>query len=100
MMRFREYPHMSHKEAIVLASKHIGGVVMSAVIILGGTFATLMPSGLVLLSELAVGVIAGLVVLCFILLPLFLPAMIALPGAFGKVFSRNKKEYAIGEKAA
>jgi putative drug exporter of the RND superfamily len=51
---------------------------MSAVIILGGTFATLMPSGMLLLSELAVTVIAGLVVLCFIMLPVFLPATISL----------------------
>ncbi|QAA34380.1 MMPL family transporter [Clostridium manihotivorum] len=90
MMRFKEYPNMSRKEAIVLASKHIGGVVMSAVIILGGTFATLMPSGLVLLAELAVAVIAGLVVLCFILLPIFLPAMVALPSALKNIFTKNK----------
>ncbi|MBK1810023.1 MMPL family transporter [Clostridium sp. YIM B02505] len=100
MMRFKEYPNMSNKEAIVLASKHIGGVVMSAVIILGGTFATLMPSGLVLLSELAVAVIVGLVVLCFILLPIFLPAMIALPSTLTNIFSRNKKELSKDRKVA
>ncbi|MCX7924003.1 MAG: MMPL family transporter [Clostridia bacterium] len=91
MMRFKEYPHMSHKEAIVLASKHIGGVVMSAVIILGGTFATLMPSGFAILVQLAVAVITGLVVLCFILLPVFLPAMIALPSALAKLFPKKKE---------
>lgn len=90
MMRFKEYPHMSPKEAIILASRHIGGVVMSAAIILGGTFATLMPSGLVLMSELGAAVITGLIVLCFILLPVFLPAMIALPEALTNLFSRNK----------
>ena len=35
MMRFKEYPDLSPKEAIVLASKHTGGVIISAVIILG-----------------------------------------------------------------
>ncbi|WP_238882897.1 MMPL family transporter [Clostridium sp. YIM B02551] len=90
MMRLKEYHHMPSKEAIILASKHIGGVIMSAVIILGGTFATLMPSGLVLLSELAVAVIAGLVVLCFILLPVFLPAMITLPGTIKNMFSSKE----------
>ncbi|MDP4085959.1 MAG: MMPL family transporter [Bacillota bacterium] len=84
MMRFKEYPHLSPKEAIVLASRQIGGVIISAVIILGGTFATLMPSGIILLSELAVAVITGLVVLCFILLPIFLPAMIALPDVLAR----------------
>jgi RND superfamily putative drug exporter len=92
MMRFKEYPHLSQKEAMVLASRQIGGVIIAAVIILGGTFATLMPSGLVLLSELAIAVITGLIVLCFVLLPLFLPAMIALPSSFKKLFSRKRED--------
>ncbi|MFC0301195.1 MMPL family transporter [Virgibacillus soli] len=92
MMRFKEYPDMSPKEAIVLASKHIGGVIISAVIILGGTFATLMPAGIVLLTELATAVITGLIVLCFILLPIFLPALIALPESLGKISTRKKDE--------
>jgi putative drug exporter of the RND superfamily len=92
MMRFKEYPHMPAKEAIVLASKQIGGVIIAAVIILGGTFATLMPSGIILLSELAIAVIAGLVILCFILLPIFVPALMALPEALANVFSRKREE--------
>lgn len=92
MMRFKEYPQMPAKEAIVLASKNIGGVITSAVIILGGTFATLMPSGIVLLSELAIAVITGLVLLCFILLPFFVPALMALPDALANLFSGKKKE--------
>lgn len=78
MMRYREYKHLKPKEAIVMASKQIGGVVMSAMLILGGTFATLMPSGMILLAELAVTVITGLILLCFIMLPVFLPAIISL----------------------
>ncbi len=91
MMRYKEYPHLSPKEAIVMASRHIGGVITSAAIILGGTFATLIPSGLTLLAQLAIAVIVGLVVLCFILLPFFLPAMIALPGAITDFFARKGK---------
>lgn len=99
MMRFKEYHHMSQKEAIVLASRHIGGVIIAAVIILGGTFATLMPAGIMVLSQLAVAVITGLIVLCFVLLPIFLPAMIALPEALAKLFSRKKQEgYSLEEK--
>ena len=90
MMRFKEYPELTAKEAIVLASKHTGGVIISAVIILGGTFATLMPAGIVLLTELAIAVITGLIVLCFILLPLFVPALIALPEALKKLVSKEK----------
>jgi putative drug exporter of the RND superfamily len=92
MMRFKEYHSILPKEAIVLASRHTGGVIMSAVIILGGTFATLMPSGILLLYELAIAVITGLVVLCFVLLPVFLPAMIALPSALANLFARKKKD--------
>ncbi|WP_404427950.1 MMPL family transporter [Ureibacillus chungkukjangi] len=90
MMRFKEYPELTAKEAIVLASKHTGGVIISAVIILGGTFATLMPAGIVLLTELVIAVITGLIVLCFILLPLFVPALIALPEALKKLVSKEK----------
>ncbi len=78
MMRYKEYPDMSPKDAIITSCRHIGGVVTAAAIILGGTFATLIPSGLVLLIELAIAVITGLLVLCFIMLPVFLPAMIAI----------------------
>lgn len=78
MMRFKEYKDLTPKKAIVTASKQIGGVVMTAAIILGGTFATLIPSGMLILIELAVAVIVGLIVLSFIMLPIFLPATISL----------------------
>jgi len=81
MMRYKEYGELSPSKAIVEAAKHVGGVVISAMVILGGTFATLIPSGLVLLIELASAVIVGLLVLCYILLPMLLPAMMALPEA-------------------
>lgn len=98
MMRFKEYPHMQAKDAIVLASRQIGGVIIAAVIILGGTFATLMPAGIVLLSELAIAVISGLVILCFILLPIFVPALMDLPDALANLFSRKKEAALSSEK--
>ena len=78
MMRYREYGDLIPREAIVSAARQIGGVVITAVLILGGTFATLMPSGMLLLIELATAVIVGLAVLCLVMLPLFLPAAIGL----------------------
>ncbi|MFU1795127.1 MMPL family transporter [Paenibacillus azoreducens] len=81
MERYREHGDMSPGEAIVKAARSVGGVIISAMVILGGTFATLMPSGLVLLIELAAAVIVGLVVLCFILLPMLVPALMTLPGS-------------------
>ncbi|WP_136607320.1 MMPL family transporter [Paenibacillus dokdonensis] len=79
MERYREYGDMSPGDAIVRAAKSVGGVIISAMVILGGTFATLIPSGLVLLIELASAVVVGLIVLCFILLPMLVPALIVLP---------------------
>lgn len=84
MARFREFGDIAPKEAIIQASRQIGGVVMAAVVILGGTFATLIPSGVTLLIELAVTVIAGLLVVCFIMLPVFLPATIRLMSKLAK----------------
>jgi len=92
MMRFKEYKTLPVDQAITKACRQIGGVVMSAIIILGGTFATLIPSGMTLLEELAVGVIAGLVSLCFLLLPIFLPAALALPGKINKILPENEDE--------
>lgn len=100
MMRYKEYPNMSPKDAIVLASRHIGGVVMSAGLILGGTFATLIPSGILLLQEWAVAVMTGLLVLCFLLLPIFLPAMLTIQSNLSKLFARNKQQLNSDEKVA
>lgn len=46
MMRYREVEEVG-AEGIIEAAKHIGRVVLSAVLILGGTFAALIPSGIV-----------------------------------------------------
>jgi RND superfamily putative drug exporter len=78
LARYKEFSLMSGKEAIVEAAKRVGTIILSAFVILGGTFATLMPSGIVLLIELATAVITGLIVLCFLMLPIFVPAMISL----------------------
>ncbi len=78
MTRFREYPNTPPKEAIVLAAKNIGGVVMSAALILAGTFATLYPSNIHILMELAICVVTGLFLLSCILLPIVIPALISL----------------------
>lgn len=78
MDRYREYPELPPHEAIVLAARNIGGVVMSAALILAGTFATLYPSNIIVLMELAICVVIGLFLLGFVLLPVAIPALIAL----------------------
>ncbi|MFC9709459.1 MMPL family transporter [Paenibacillus sp. NPDC056933] len=74
MMRYREIEG-SPSDAIKIASKNIGGVVISAAVILGGTFAALIPSGVVTLIEVAIGVIIGLVLLSILILPILFPAL-------------------------
>lgn len=92
MMRYKEYPTLSSSEAIIKAAKNVGGVVMSAAIILAGTFATLFPSGLHTLMEMAISVSSGLMLLSLVLLPVVIPALIALPG---KVARRNASPAAV-----
>ncbi|MCY9806408.1 MMPL family transporter [Lentilactobacillus senioris] len=64
-------------QRIIQAAGIIGSVVISAVVILGGTFAALMPSGVMTLIQVAVGVILGLVILV-IAIPIVFPALIKL----------------------
>ncbi|WP_283679532.1 MMPL family transporter [Lentilactobacillus sp. Marseille-Q4993] len=59
------------------AAAIIGTVVISAAIILGGTFAALIPSGVLTLIQVAIGVIVGLVFLV-ILIPIVVSSFIRL----------------------
>lgn len=77
MTRFKEYPHLTTVEAVITAAKNIGGVIISAAVILAGTFATLYPSNIIVLMELAICVIIGLFLLAFVLLPVAVPAFIS-----------------------
>lgn len=71
------------------APRHMGGVVLSAALILGGTFAALIPSGVLTLIEVATVVITGLILLSFIAMPILLPALISLTQELNNI-SKNK----------
>lgn len=88
MMRFKESDGNS-TEAIVEAARHIGGVVISAAIILGGTFAALIPSGVITLIEVAMTVIIGLFLLSFVMLPILIPSLL---GAVDRIRAIGRKE--------
>ncbi|NWL89643.1 MMPL family transporter [Paenibacillus sp. 79R4] len=77
MMRYRE-TEGSPDRKITDSAIHIGGIVISAAIILSGTFAALMPSGVLSLIEIAIVVITGLLLLSLIILPVLIPACIGL----------------------
>jgi putative drug exporter of the RND superfamily len=76
MDRFNEYKNLSVTEAMLIAMKKMGTVIISAAIILGGTFAAMMPSGMTSLLQIAAIVLVGLFLYAFIMLPLFIPVMV------------------------
>ncbi|KOY70659.1 MMPL family transporter [Apilactobacillus kunkeei] len=79
MMKYREFGSVdaTPERQIQHACAVIGTVVISAAIILGGTFAALMPSGVLTLIQVAIGVIVGLIILVFII-PMLISALIKL----------------------
>ena len=77
LMRFNENPELG-TAGIIPAARQMGGVIISAAIILGGTFAALIPSGILSLIQVALVVIIGLILLSCIMMPAFLPAMLGL----------------------
>ncbi|HEU4963581.1 MAG TPA: MMPL family transporter [Bacilli bacterium] len=76
MDRFKEYKHLPPQEAILLAMKNMGSVIISAVVILGGTFAAMLPSGVMSLLQIATILLCGLTLYALVMLPLFIPVMV------------------------
>ncbi|WP_404451612.1 MMPL family transporter [Virgibacillus necropolis] len=82
MDRFKEYKEISIKDALINSMKNMGTVIISAALILGGTFGAMLPSGVLSLLEIATVVLTGLFLYAFVMLPLFVPVMVRI---FGKV---------------
>jgi len=80
MDRFKEYRHIEPKQAILEAMKNMGAVIMSAAVILGGTFAAMLPSGVMSLLQIATIVLFGLFLYALVMLPLFIPVMVRMFG--------------------
>ena len=78
--RFREEMAAGHKasEAVRIALLHGAPMIDSAAVILAGTFASLMLTGLAALTELGFGVSIGILIAAFILSTRLVPAMSAL----------------------
>ncbi|MFC0186837.1 efflux RND transporter permease subunit [Fictibacillus aquaticus] len=81
MDRFNEYKELTVQKAMLEAMKNMGTVIISAVVILGGTFAAMYPSGVGSLLQIATIILSGLLLYAFIILPLFIPVMVK---TFGK----------------
>ncbi|GAA0363216.1 MMPL family transporter [Bacillus horti] len=78
MHRFNEYTAFSVEEAMQRAMRNMGTVIISAVIILGGTFSAMFPSGVLSLLQIATMMLTGLLLYTFVFLPFFTPIMIKL----------------------
>ncbi len=81
MDRFNEYKDRSVGEAMLESMRKMGTVIISAAVILGGTFAAMMPAGVLSLLEIATVILIGLVLYALVILPLFIPV---LAKTFGK----------------
>ncbi|XJZ29665.1 MMPL family transporter [Lactobacillus delbrueckii subsp. bulgaricus] len=101
MMRYRDSdPHALPSARILEACTVIGTVVISAAVILGGTFAALIPSGVPTLIEVAIGVIIGLAILVF-LMPINLSASTKMTyeGFPWPKWAGRKKSLSFGKKS-
>ncbi|MBT8903502.1 permease [Lactobacillus delbrueckii subsp. bulgaricus] len=101
MMRYRDSdPHALPSARILEACTVIGTVVISAAVILGGTFAALIPLGVPTLIEVAIGVIIGLAILVF-LMPINLSASTKLTyeGFPWPKWAGRKKSLSFGKKS-
>jgi len=75
--RFREeLANKSIRDAIEHSIRRMGVTVITAVIILSGTFAALLPSGMIILIQVASIIIFALLFYAFIVLPLLVPAFV------------------------
>jgi len=78
IMRHKENENMKETDSITQAAFKVGSVIISAGLILSGTFASMYPSGVDTLMEIAVTVIVGIAMLCLVFLPVFIPTMVSL----------------------
>ncbi|MCE3200665.1 MMPL family transporter [Paenibacillus sonchi] len=80
MDRFNENKTWDVREAILHAMRNMGTVILSAVVILGGTFASMYPSGVLSMMQIATVVLSGLALYALVFLPFFVPVMVRMFG--------------------
>ncbi|WP_223068679.1 MMPL family transporter [Paenibacillus caui] len=81
MDRFNEHKDWDVRDALLYAMKNMGSVILSAAIILSGTFAAMYPSGVLSMMQIATVVLSGLALYALLFLPFFIPVMVR---TFGK----------------
>lgn len=74
--RFKEEVHLGIHQGVIRSMSKMGSVIITAAIILAGTFAAMMPSGVNTLMQVASVIIIGLLLYGLVILPLLMPAII------------------------
>lgn len=92
MDRFNENKSWNVQEAILHAMRNMGTVILSAAIILSGTFAAMYPSGVLSMLQIATVVLVGLGLYSLLILPFFVPVMVKLFGRANWWPFHNKQE--------
>ncbi|GEK58614.1 hypothetical protein CHL76_10395 [Marinococcus halophilus] len=77
LSRYNEEAKAGIRTGMQTAMIKMGTVIITAAIILSGTFAAMLPSGVLTLLEVATVVITGLLLFGLIVLPLLIPALIS-----------------------
>ncbi|AJS59285.1 MMPL family transporter [Paenibacillus sp. IHBB 10380] len=80
MDRFNENKSWNVQEAILHAMRNMGTVILSAAVILSGTFAAMYPSGVLSMLQIATVVLVGLGLYSLLILPFFVPVMVKIFG--------------------
>ncbi|SMF29502.1 MMPL family transporter [Paenibacillus barengoltzii] len=80
MDRFNENKEWNVSDAILHSMRNMGTVILSAAIILGGTMASMYPSGVLSMLQIATLVLTGLVLYSVVVLPFLIPVMVKLFG--------------------
>ncbi|MNP61302.1 putative membrane protein YdgH [compost metagenome] len=80
MDRFNENKEWNVGDAILHSMRNMGTVILSAAIILGGTMASMYPSGVLSMLQIATLVLFGLALYAVVVLPFLIPVMVRMFG--------------------
>jgi RND superfamily putative drug exporter len=96
--RFNEEVKSGVAVGMVTSMSKMGSVIITAAIILAGTFGAMMPSGVLTLVHVATVVIIGLLLYGLVILPLLMPAIVVTLGEGNWwPFIRKKEKYKVEE---
>ncbi|MGG6311282.1 MMPL family transporter [Paenibacillus macerans] len=80
MDRFNENKEWNVGDAILHSMRNMGTVILSAAVILGGTMASMYPSGVMSMLQIATVVLSGLALYAVVVLPFLIPVMVKMFG--------------------